>query len=79
MRFMEPGNVHFWQAVQVILVQVACKPHFKKSLITTAKCEGKGEGMEGREQFGSWIRESAERPTPCYMSTIANTWHQKSL
>lgn len=52
MRFMEPGNVHFWQAVQVILVQLCCKPHFeKKPLIIIAKCEEKYGGMEAQEQF----------------------------
>lgn len=51
MRFMEPGNVHFGQAVQVILAQVGCKPHFEKLLIIIGKGKEKDGGMEGQEHL----------------------------
>lgn len=51
MRFMEPEDVHFWQAVQVILVQEGCKPHFEKPLIIIAKGEEKDGRMEGQEHL----------------------------
>lgn len=49
MRFVGPRNVRVWQASQVILMQVNCKPHFEKPLIIIAKGEGKEEWMKREE------------------------------